>query len=122
MKTAKVNNLVLAKNTKQIVITIDAKDSMYVGDAMQYGFPTLLNSDPLVEGLNILLEQGYHAVDAMKGNTEFIGLSEENKKLKSGILKSDLAQRVRQFLSALDYATLSDYQAKCVLLLEKELK
>lgn len=34
----------------------------------------------------------------------------------------DLKMRVKQFLTSLDYALLTDFQAKCVLLLEQELK
>lgn len=34
----------------------------------------------------------------------------------------DLKMRVKQLLSALDYGSLTDFQAKCVLLVERELK
>lgn len=36
--------------------------------------------------------------------------------------ESLLKTRVRQLLTALDYDKLTDYQAKCVLLIEKDLK
>jgi len=40
----------------------------------------------------------------------------ENNKNKN------LVMRVKQFLSSLDYGKLTDFQAKCALLLEQELK
>lgn len=41
-------------------------------------------------------------------------------KNNNGVLP-DFVGRVKQLLSALDYEKLTDFQAKCVLLLEKEL-
>ena len=38
------------------------------------------------------------------------------------IRHSDLKLRIKQLLSTLDYDKLTDYQAKCILLLEKEMK
>lgn len=38
------------------------------------------------------------------------------------IAHADVISRVKQLLSALNYEALTDYQAKCVLLLERELE
>jgi hypothetical protein len=122
MTTATVKEISLDKQTREIKVTISAKDSMYVQESKNNGFPTFVNGSPLVEGLNYLLEHHSHAVNAMKGNSEFKQLAAENRELKSDILCSPLANRVRQFLSAIDYGTLTDFQAKCALLLERELK
>ncbi len=43
------------------------------------------------------------------------------KAINRQIQNSELKSRVKQFLSSLNYNTLTDFQAKCVLLLEKEL-
>ena len=127
MRIARVIYLDWAKDLsgREIQVTIDVKDSMYV-QTSDYGFPMLINSGPLIEGINMVLESGHHAVNAMKGNTEFIELRDELRdkirELRKDIKQSNLAARVRQFLSALEYEKLTDFQAKCVLLLEQELK
>ena len=44
------------------------------------------------------------------------------KSINSTFDNSNLKMRVRQFLSSLDYTSLTDFQAKCALLLENEMK
>ena len=44
------------------------------------------------------------------------------KSINSTFDNSNLKMRVRQFLSSLDYNSLTDFQAKCALLLENEMK
>jgi len=124
MRTAKVINIDWngSSETRQIKVIIDVKDSMFIQEPERYGFPNLINSAPLIEGINMVLESGHHAVDAIKGNTDFIEMRDEIRELRKGIKESNLAARVRQFLSALEYEKLTDFQAKCVLLLEQELK
>lgn len=118
---AEVKNINLDTTTREIKVTIAAIGTIYVEEPKQYGFPMLMNSAPLVEGFNYVLEFGHEAVNAMKGNKEFKVLAEQNRILRQSILDSDLAARCRQFLSSIDYEQLTDYSAKCALLLEKEL-
>jgi hypothetical protein len=122
MKKATVENIDINRTTRQIFIAINGKDSSFIEEPNGNGFPSLINSAPLVEGVNLVLEGGHAAVNAMKGNGEFCSLLEENRQLRAHITQSALAMRIRQLLSALDYDKLSDYQAKCVLLVEQELK
>ena len=79
---ATVKNITLHKPTGEIVITVSANDSMYIQKAGEYGFDSLINAAPLVEGLNILLEHHYHAVKAMKECKDFQSLIKENTHLK----------------------------------------
>jgi len=120
-KTAQVNEIYLDKITREIIVKIDGSASIYVEESNGTRFPQLMNSGPLIEGINYVLEFSFNAVNAMKGNKEFMELAEENRELRNHIKCSKLAQRVRQFLSALEYEKLTDFQAKCVLLLEREL-
>lgn len=122
MGKAIVKNISLNKESREIIVTISAEGSDYVAEQKNYGFPSLLNSAPLVEGFNYVLEFGYAALNAMNGNGDFAALVNENRALKSNKVSSPLVVRVRQFLSSLNYADLSNFQAKCVLLLEKELQ
>lgn len=122
MTKATVKNITLNKDKREIEVKIYANGSMYVEEPKQYGFPSLINSAPLVEGFDYVLEFGHHAINAMKGEKEFMRLAEENRELRQHILDSNLAARVRQFLSSLDYNSFTDFQAKCALLLEQELK
>ena len=120
---AKVKNLDFKSDNdkREIIVTIEAKGSMYIQEPTGYGFPYVVNSGPLIEGFDKILAGGHHAVKVLTGNKDYTSLIEENKKLKQHIRNSDLAARVKQFLSALDYGSLTDFQAKCVLLLEREL-
>jgi hypothetical protein len=104
MNTAKVKRIDL--NNTTIVVEIDAANSIYV-EQPKMGSPRLLNGGPLVEGFNLVLAQGHHAVEKMKGETTH---------------SAELTMRIKQLLSALNYESLTDYQAKIVLLVEKELK
>lgn len=123
MTIAKVKNIDWAdQNREQLKIIINAKGSEYIEEPKGVGFPQLRNCSHLIEGVNYILEFGYEAVNAMKGNKEFTSLSNEVRGLRTHIVDSELAARVRQFLSALDYGQLTDFQAKCALLLERELK
>lgn len=125
MTTATVKEIRLNKTShntnRTIEVIIDATDSIYVEEPKAYGFPSLMNSACLIDGFSYVLEYGYAAVSALKGNSDFTELAKENKELRKHIKDSNLATRVRQFLSALDYEKLSDFEAKCVLLLQKEL-
>lgn len=123
MQKAKVLSVDWANtNTRQIEVVIDAKNSWFVQEPNSMGFPSITNSGPLVEGINLVLEFGHEAIQAIKGNTEFQTLVAENRQLRKGIKQSELAQRVRQFLTSLDYAQLTDFQGKCALLVEQQLK
>lgn len=121
---AKVKNIDWAdRNNRELKVIISAKDSIYVDEAIGgYGSPTLINSSSIIEGFDHVLEFGHMAVSAMKGNVDFIELAEKNRLLRRAITESQLASRVKQLLSAIDYDTLTDFQAKCVLLVERELK
>lgn len=122
MKIAEVKNIDINSEKRELIVTISAKDYMYIEEPKQYGFPSILNSSLLVEKINYVLEFGHIAVSAMKNDKDFTELAEQNRKLRKAIVYSDLAARARQFLSTLDYGQLTDFQAKCVLLLERELK
>lgn len=122
MEKAFVKEIYLDKKTREIKVNIYAENSIYVKEPTHYGFPSFMNSGILIEGFNYVLEYNSEVINAMKGNKDFTDLIEQNRKLKQHILYSDLAVRLRQFLSSIDYSTLTDYQAKCVLLLEQELK
>jgi len=63
---ARVSNVTLNKSTLQIVMTIDAKDSKYVGEPINNGFATFHNSSPLIDGTNYVLKYGHLAVNALK--------------------------------------------------------
>lgn len=110
------------KDLRELKVIIRAKGSIYVEEPKGYGFPSIMNSASLIEGFDYVLEFGHMAVNAMKGNADFKELMEENRQLRIGIKQSPLATRIKQLLSAIDYGTLTDFQAKCVLLVERELK
>lgn len=120
-QNATVKNVELDRETREIKVLISAKGSQYIQEPNGFGSVMLLNSAPLVEGFNYVLEFGHEAINEMKGNNDFAKLVQENRILRRNILNSDLAARVRQFLSSLNYEKLTDFQAKCALLLEKEL-
>lgn len=123
MRKATVKMVDMPSNdARDIRIIIDAKDSVYISENIVSGLPFVINSGPLVDGINHVLEFGHTAVNAMKGNKDFELLAMENRALRRGIKESELAVRVRQLLSALDYDKLTDFQARCVLLVEQELK
>lgn len=87
MKKAEVKNISLNKDKTEIIITCKAKGSMYIDEPKGYGFPSLINGASIVEGINIILEHGYHAIDALKGNTEYQKLIKENDTLRDKLLK-----------------------------------
>jgi hypothetical protein len=121
MNNAKIKSVSFNADHREIMIIVSAKDSVYVEEPKGMGFPQLRNSGPLIEGINHILEFHFHAVNALKANPEYQKLIEENRNLRKRIQESDLAIRARQLLSSLEYEKLTDFQAKCVLLLEKEL-
>lgn len=108
---------------REFAITIKAEGSQYISEPHNgMGSPMIMNGSPLIEGVNLVLEFGFEAVNAIKGNEDFMSMANEIRTLRKGIKDSDLAARVRQLLSAIDYGELTDFQAKCVLLVERELK
>jgi hypothetical protein len=123
MQTATVKNIDWNnQEARELKVTISAKNTWFIEEPKGMGSPMIVNSAPLIEGLNYVLEFGHNAVNAMKANENFGDMAVELRALRNGIKNSDLAARARQFLSSLDYDTLTDFQAKCALLLEKELK
>jgi hypothetical protein len=99
MKKAEVINVDWAnQDRRQIKVTINAQDSVYIQEPNGHGFPQIMNSGPMIEGFNHVLEFGHEAVNAMKGNENFMELATEVRELRKGILNSDLASRVRELL------------------------
>lgn len=80
--SAEVKEISLDKEKRTIIVKIKAKGSVYVEEPTQYGFPQLMNSAPIVEGFNLILKHGHHAVNAIKGESELQKLYKENERLR----------------------------------------
>lgn len=68
MINAEVKQVDFNSKTRQITITIDAKDTIFVQEPLkgQMGFPMLMNGSVLVEGFNLILEHHFNAINAIK--------------------------------------------------------
>jgi hypothetical protein len=113
MRKAKLKNITLDKDTREIIIKIDAKDSVFIEEPKNYGFPQLVNGAVLTNGIPYLLDHDFDAVKTLKNGF---------KGKKGDSDKAELMLRVKQLLSAIDYEKVSEFQAKCILLVERELK
>lgn len=106
MQKAKVKRIESGAEGGEIVVVISARDSMYMAEKVS-GWPCIVNSIILENGINRLLE--FQA----GGKIEEINTSKAEK---------ELAERVRELLSAFDYDRMNDYQGKCALLVERALR
>lgn len=89
---------------REIKVIISAKGSKFIDEARDMHVPPMIiNSAPLIAGINMVLKGDQYPLSAL-------------------YRYNDLSARVRQLLSALEYDKLTDFQAKLVLLVERELQ
>jgi hypothetical protein len=84
MKIASVKQISLNKSTRQIEIIVDAKDSLFIQEPSfkENGFPQLINGASIVDGVNLILEHHFNAVNAIKkmiDRTPFESSNERNE-------------------------------------------